>query len=358
MKQLHPELSDRAWDGWAPINLLNAGVMWIDKSLYITVFNALGAELLDNCESLGKPLRLDECLWPDGEAYKILVSMVASEREFRDFIVTWETNGFVRHVLIDSFVQFDEKKRCKGMHVVMKDLGNFSLLEQQMQRTDKLATVGKIAAGIAHEIRNPLTTIKGFLQMLEKRFTEQNMNVELQYAQVMLTEIDRVNSLVSELLLLSKPHKVEKLPCSLLTILNELHPLIESQAILRSIEYDMSIPTDLPAIVADAQMIKQVILNLVKNAFEAMDVGGTLRLSAAVEGDFICIDVTDTGPGIPYYQMDKIFDAFFTTKDKGTGLGLPICQRIVVEHGGEIRVSSKGYGTTFTVLLPISSSGR
>ena len=240
--------------------------------------------------------------------------------------------------------------------MMMKDLANFTAIEQHMQRTDKLATVGKIAAGIAHEIRNPLTTIKGFLQMMEHRLKAQEMTAELQYIQVMLSEIERVNSLVSELLLLAKPHRAQKLPCSIGALLGDLNPLIELQALLRGIEYEYSVG-DVPLIVADPSLIKQVILNLVKNALEAMEEARELRVAVYTSSDHrVQIDVSDTGPGIPYYQIDKIFDAFYTTKEKGTGLGLPICQRIICEHGGEIRVSSKGFGTTFSVLLPVTPS--
>lgn len=351
VSQFASHLSERAWENWSSIKWLNSGVLYISRDLDVTAFNALACELLDNQIEIGEPIQLTGFLRPEREEFQILHSMVVGEREYRDFVVTWETNGCVRHVLIDSFRRTDDSNTFLGMHIIMKDLGNFSVLEQHMQRTDKLATVGKIAAGIAHEIRNPLTTLKGFLQILEHRFTEKQMGSELEYANLMLKEIDRVNALVSELLLLSKPHKVEMHECSVATVLNELHPLIASEALLRGVECECVV-SELPLVYADPAMLKQVILNIVKNAFEAMESGGTLKIAANENSGFIRLDITDSGPGIPYYQMDKIFDAFFTTKEKGTGLGLPICQRIVADHGGEIRVSSKGFGTTFTVLLP------
>jgi signal transduction histidine kinase len=256
----------------------------------------------------------------------------------------------IRHVLIDSYCR-EGAQGFTGMFVLMKDLGDFSMLEQQMQRTEKLATIGKIAAGIAHEIRNPLTTVRGLLQMLEHRYASQNVIEQREYVQVMLQEIDRVNDLVSELLLLAKPHRMCKVPSSIQQLVEELRPLVESEALLRKIEVRWHL-LETPLVWADAGMMKQVVLNLVKNAMEAMEDGGVLTVSLDVDGGTVRLEVADTGPGIPYYQMDKIFDAFFTTKEKGTGLGLPICQRIISEHKGEIRVSSKGFGTTFSILLP------
>lgn len=337
---------------WHALDWLNSGALFISKSLDLTVYNALAAQLLDVVVTMGETAPIQACLVEEREEYQLLVPMVVAEREYRNHIVTWAEEGRIRHVLIDSFRHEGEDGSFQGMYFVMKDLGDFAVLEQHMQRTDKLATVGKMAAGIAHEIRNPLTTIKGFLQVMENRFAQMSLGDELEFTRVMMTEIERVNGLVEELLLLSKPHTVDKRLCSMQAIMHELNPLIQSQALLRGIQYHVSL-ADAPEVVVDAALMKQVILNLMKNAMEAMEAGGELGVTVSTDDLWLQIDISDTGPGIPYYQMDKIFDAFYTTKNKGTGLGLPICQRIVDDHGGEIRVSSKGFGTTFSVLLPL-----
>jgi two-component system, sporulation sensor kinase E len=344
-----------AYESWHSMGWLNSGVLFVSKSLELTVYNALAAQLLEVVVSIGDCAPIQHCLEAEREEYQLLLSTVTTENEYRNHIVTWAGEGRIRHVLIDSFRHEDTDGAYLGMYVVMKDLGDFAVLEQHMQRTDKLATVGKIAAGIAHEIRNPLTTVKGFLQVMENRFTNQAMDEELEFTKVMMTEIERVNALVGELLLLSKPHKVDKQPCSMEALVIELNPFIQSQALLRGVQYKSSVEAA-SNIVVDCALMKQVLLNLMKNALEAMESGGELGVHVHVTPTFLQIDVSDTGPGIPYYQMDKIFDAFYTTKDKGTGLGLPICQRIVADHGGEIRVSSKGYGTTFTILLPLGEN--
>jgi two-component system, sporulation sensor kinase E len=334
------------------LELLNAGVLYITKDLYIVVHNELARKLLDSSVALNQPVLLKECFDKEHEEYQILANLIFSERELRDAIVKWETNGRIRHILVDTFLDYSDAHRVEGMYVVIKDLGNFSAIDQQMQRSERLAIIGKIAAGIAHEIRNPLTTVKGFLQMLENRFTGNEMQSELTYTHMMLTEIENVNALVTELLLLSKPHVVDKEPCTVTELLSDMMPHIEKFALEQGICFTADVQFD-GLMTVDKSMMKQALLNLVKNAIEAMETGGSLRILVCRTENHIQIDVVDTGPGIPYYQIDKIFDAFYTTKDKGTGLGLPICQRIIANHGGEIRISSKGFGTTFSVFVPL-----
>lgn len=352
---VNSEQAPSALDGFerAHLELLNAGVLYITKDFHMTVQNELARKLLDANVALNQSILLQECFNPEQEEYQILVGVMNAERELRDAIVKWETDGRIRHMLMDTFLDYSPESRVLGMYVVVKDLGNFSALDQQMQRSEKLATIGKIAAGIAHEIRNPLTTIKGFLQMMEARFTQKEMASELTYTDMMLTEIEKVNALITELLLLSKPHIVDREPCLIADLLRDIAPVIEHDAKLRGIAYTIEILSD-NQILADKQMMKQALLNIAKNAIEAMEPGGTLRLQVRRNDAQVQLDVIDTGPGIPYYQIDKIFDAFYTTKDKGTGLGLPISQRIITNHGGEIRISSKGFGTTFSIFVPIS----
>lgn len=333
---------------------LNWGVLVLTAAGWVTARNHLAGQLLNAPLPMGQAVLLSQVLDPEGEPYQILTSIVASERDWRDCIVRWQTGDVVRHVLIESYQQRGLAGNTHGVLITIKDLANLTALEHQLQRSDKLATVGKIAAGIAHEIRNPMTTIQGFLQVLEQRLEAYHLDVETRYVHVMLHEVERVNRLVGELLMLAKPHKMARQPCDLRILLEELAPLLQSEALLQGLEFDCAI-TDLPLVEVDPAMIKQVILNLAKNGMEAMEEGkGALRIRAQVSGEWVQMDVSDAGPGIPYYQMDKIFDAFYTTKETGTGLGLPICQRIVADHGGELRISSKGFGTTVSVRLPVS----
>jgi len=340
-------------DLFPPVESLNYGAFFLSKSLQLSLHNQLAGRLLNTVSPVGQTFPLAACLPVHSEEYQVLQQMIVSGKEYRDYIVNWEADGRARHVLIDSFTKTDVHGLFLGMHVLMKDLGNFAVLEQKMQKTDKLATMGKVAAGVAHEIRNPLTTIKGFLQMFERRFTDEGRADELAYTEVMLSDLGRVETLITDLLFLSKPQRVEKYVCSLHTTLEDIRRSVAPEAAKRGVEVQL-IVHHLPNLLADGRLLKQAIYNIVQNALEAMEGGGTLGIHACTMAGYVQIDVSDTGPGIPYYLMDKIYDAFFTTKEKGAGLGLPICQRILADHGGEIRISSKGFGTTFSLLLPRS----
>jgi nitrogen-specific signal transduction histidine kinase len=237
-------------------------------------------------------------------------------------------------------------------------VSNLRSLEEQVQRSDRLAMIGQIAAGTAHEIRNPLTSIKGFLQILKNSLSEKGMDKELSYTEIMLDEINRINGLVSEFLLLSKPKDTVFYKVNISTVINEILPIIRNEAILHNVTVEYESKPSLPEIVADRELLKQVFLNICKNGIEAMGEGGTLTIREKVDREEgrVCVDIHDTGPGIPAFLIDKIFDPFFTTKEEGIGLGLSVCQRIIHDMGGVIRVKSKGFGTTFTISIPFAMS--
>lgn len=238
-----------------------------------------------------------------------------------------------------------------------KELSHFINIDEKILRTDRLATIGQMAAGTAHEIRNPLTSIRGFLQILQETLKEKNMETEYGYVQLMLKEIARINTLVEQFLLLGKPRDVRFRKINLEKVLDDIIPVLKSEAMLHNIHIHTEYPETLPEIIADPDLIKQVVINIVKNAIEAIDHGGKITIDVKVQtaNKMVEINIHDTGPGIPPYILDRIFDPFFTTKEKGSGLGLSVCQRIVQDMGGNIRVLSKGYGTTFQVVLPFAS---
>lgn len=348
-------------DSFASPIWLNQGILHLNQDGWFTVCNELALQLLDINVSLGVPVRLDEHLSTEREEYKLLHYIVTARAEIRNQITTWAENKRIRHVLIDSYSDDSVDLGCpqsrgNGMYVMMKDLGDFALLDQHLQRTEKLAVMGKVAAGVAHEIRNPLTTVRGFLQVMMNRVDERQMPEEQEYLQMMVAEVDKVESLVKELLLLSKPHHTSRRNCQLGKLVTSLRPAIEVLASSKQISTEFLIDKQIPAVVGDEGLLTHVVNQLVENALDAMEQEGRLTVRVYGEGTIVRIDVRDTGPGIPYYQMDQVFDAFFTTKEKGTGLGLPICQKIVADHGGEIHVASKGFGTTFSVLLPASET--
>ncbi|MFC3788149.1 ATP-binding protein [Paenibacillus sp. GCM10012307] len=262
-------------------------------------------------------------------------------------------------LLMDANLLRDERGRLLGAYVIFKDVSNLRSLEEQVQRSDRLSMIGQIAAGTAHEIRNPLTAIKGFLQMFKKTLHEKELHKEYGYTEIMLTEIDRINDLVSEFLLLSKHKDIVYDLVDLGVVLREIMPIVQSEALLHGMTIQFDSERLFPKVVADREMLKQVFLNICKNGLEAMSSGGVLTVSGRVErengfGRWVHIDIHDSGPGIPPAIMEKMFDPFVTTKESGTGLGLSVCQRIIHDMGGVIRAASKEGGTTFTVSIPCS----
>jgi signal transduction histidine kinase len=222
---------------------------------------------------------------------------------------------------------------------------------RRMLRADRLATIGELAAGAAHEIRNPLTSIKSSLQYLESRCREEN---EKRLLGVALRETDRIDEILAALLSFSRPTELRKEACDLVALLEESTALVAIQARAKGVDLRTSLPSAPVAVEADGSQLKQVFLNVFLNAVQAMEAGGTLTVEALRAGSGRpLVRITDTGPGIPEEALEKVFDPFFTTKKGGTGLGLSICYTIVKAHGGEIEVRSRpGEGTTVLVTLP------
>ncbi|WDL99025.1 two-component system sensor histidine kinase NtrB [Alicyclobacillus sp. ALC3] len=334
---------------------LNAAVLFIDTGGNLWFCNEQSRTLFNTGQPLYRGVPLSVCIPTEGEEYRVLAKAAAEAQELRDFVMRWEVDGRVRHVLIDTFQDVNPLTGQSGLYMFMKDIGNFTSIDQQVQHAEKLSMTSKMAAGIAHEIRNPLTAIKGFLQVLTQRFEAAQMNTELEFANVMMAEMGRLERLVSELLLLSTPRAGQRSVSRVLDLVRSVLPSREGRQDAISVRVD--VPDDI-YIEADSEMIRTALAHLIQNGVEAMEAGGDLAVSAAQTGDHLEIHVRDSGPGIPYYMMDKVFDAFFTTKDKGIGLGLPIVEKVMEAHQGEIRVSSKGFGTTFTMRLPVAQALR
>lgn len=222
---------------------------------------------------------------------------------------------------------------------------------RRMLRADRLATLGELAAGAAHEIRNPLTSIRSSLQYVESRCGEEN---ERRLLGVALRETDRIDEILSALLSFSRPSEIRKEPCDLHALIEESAALVAIQARAGGIEVRTTYPPRPVVVEADRSQLIQVFLNVFLNAVQAMAAGGRLTVEVLpLEGGKAVVRVSDTGPGISEETLEKVFDPFFTTKKGGTGLGLSICYTIAKAHGGEIELRSRpGEGTTVLVSLP------
>ena len=241
--------------------------------------------------------------------------------------------------------------------VNIKDISNYKKMEQTAYQNDKLAMLGKIAASIAHEIRNPLTSIRGFVQLLRTHLVKLGKD---EYAHIILMEIDRINDIIYEFLNASKPSAPHKKVVSIRPLLREVMLLTESECLMKGCKMDLEPSSVQLDVSIDVKQIKQVILNLIKNAMDAIEnVGkeriGRITIKIAKEDGYAKVCVTDNGEGIESSKLLHLFDPFFTTKKRGTGIGLSVSSEIVKNHGGFITVeSAAGQGTQFNIMLPIA----
>lgn len=240
-----------------------------------------------------------------------------------------------------------------NVHQVMlisEDITNQKRSEKMLMKSEMLSAVGQLAAGIAHEIRNPLTSLKGFLQLMI-----QSKKYQKDYAEVMMSEFIRLEAIINEFLVLAKTKSTTFDPVQVNSIVEDVCMVLESQAVLNNVRIEKQLSGDLPEILAVSNELKQVFLNILKNAIEAMeDAEGFITIRSFYEKDSVFITFEDQGKGISKDVLDKLGEPFYTTKEKGTGLGLMVTFKIIENHGGSIHFESEeGKGTTVKLKLPI-----
>jgi two-component system sensor histidine kinase HydH len=224
-------------------------------------------------------------------------------------------------------------------------------MEAQIQQTDRLVALGEVAAGIAHEIRNPLTTIKGFVQLIEKDMDEGHPNRK--FTKIIISETDRLNKMVHELLYYAKPSDSLKTDINIGRILDDTLQLVKLNKDYQQIEIERFLLEKQPQIKGDPEQLKQVFLNLLLNSMQAVGANGHLIIRSTLKNQRLLVSIEDNGKGIQPQHLARLFDPFFTTRSDGTGLGLAVAQKIVALHQGEIIAENKdGGGARFTVTLP------
>jgi PAS domain S-box-containing protein len=240
-----------------------------------------------------------------------------------------------------------------GIVITLEDLSEVKDLTEQLLRADKLSGLGELVAGVAHEVRNPLGVIKASVQMLEQEMDQGCQDAELTH--VMAQEIDRLESVVNALLDFGRPSQSQFEPVDAHRVLGEVVLLTKQFAKQQNISVIDESPDGLPDIWADEDRLKQIFVNLISNAMQAMPEGGKLTITATAREGFLRMSFMDTGIGISPEEKDRIFDPFHTTRAEGSGLGLSIVHRIVDAHSGYITAESvPGAGSTFTVGLPLA----
>jgi two-component system sensor histidine kinase HydH len=250
----------------------------------------------------------------------------------------------------------DAEGNDAGKILLLKDLSEVRALEAAVKRSERLAAIGRLAGGVAHEIRNPLSSLKGFATYFKQRSPGRPEDEKI--ATIMIGEVDRLDRVVGQLLELSRPVAVSPTPLPVRSVIEGAVAVVRPRAAEAGIKLEVAPSGDAPPVPMDPERMHQVLLNLLINAIEAMEGGGRVQVSVNTVENGIEIQVGDSGPGIAPQELGHVFDPYFTTKSTGTGLGLAIVHNIIEAHGGTVAIDSRpGAGTTVRLRLPFSSTG-
>lgn len=334
------------------LDSIGDGIYAMNENWEITLINPAGAKMLgyDEQELLGKTPK---------DTFKHLYDL--------ECCMSYQTllDGKNRHVTDELFFRKDgtsfpvdyiaspilENGEIRGVVVAFRDISEKKMAEEYLLKSAKLEMAGQLAAGVAHEIRNPLTCIQGFIRLLEE--TDKR---EPEYFSIIRSEFERIEGIISEFLALAKPQALNFQKNDIGLILMQTIHLMNAQAIMHNVEIVTLIEEGLPLFQSDKHQLKQVFINVIKNAIEATASKGTLTITCKKTSSHLHIEFQDQGEGISPERIKHLFEPFYSTKEKGTGLGLMVSYKIIEEHKGMMRVESEeGKGTTVHILLPLAS---
>jgi two-component system nitrogen regulation sensor histidine kinase GlnL len=343
-------------------------VIAVDTDLRVGFWNAAAEELTGRSARRAEGRILKDVFAGDAAIVRRLAETLATgeSRSAADSAIDRTDRREVPVSLVTAPL-FAKDGTVGGAVAVLRDLSRLRQLEAEVRRGETLAAAGRMAVGLAHEIRNPLGAIRGAVQLLSRELgTESRLQ---EYTSVLLTEVDRVNRIIEMLLDLARPVPVRPVPLNLHQLLERVALLTEEIARTRRVTIVRRYDPSLPPVLGDEDRLVQVFHNLVRNAMEAIGDGGKVTLATRVSMNplfgkmdlgggprsMVEVQVIDEGPGIPTAARARIFDPFFTTKDHGLGLGLAICHQILEQHRGAIDIQSEeGHGTTVTCFVPVA----
>ena len=326
------------------------GLVATDARGRLSAFNQTAEAILKRtaAEVLGKPA--EEIL--PGSCRELFRTLATERRPIeRAFDCTVETGRTIPIEIIATTL-CEENGAFVGHVLLFRDMTEIRRLEVEVARSRRLASLGSLAAGVAHEIRNPLSSIKGFATWFRERYRD--IPEDRETADVMIREVDRLNRVITQLLEFARPLTMNRVPTFIQAVIRHAVKMVEGEAQAKRIAIETDLSPEIKEIPLDADRMTQVLLNLFQNAIGAMEGGGLLRISLdRFDESWVRIRIADTGIGIPKEEIQRVFDPYFTTRPSGTGLGLAIVHKIVEAHGGEVRIESEpGRGTTVTLLLP------
>jgi len=348
LKSVSSELSKFKSFTGAVLENMGEAVIVVDRNFHISLFNKQAEKLFQKSSDKVLNFSLSSCSKELFEALKLFNTQ--ANKSASEFSTEISTDSGVKYLSITVSQNDDEERNTT---LVIKDLTEARQLEEQKKRNEKLSAMGELASGVAHEIRNPINAIGMIAQRLNREFIPVEGSAEyLDITKVLKTEVDRINKIITQFLNYAKPIDLQKKNINSAEFFNEIALLFNEQAKQRGIYFQVDDKNEFEMAI-DPELMKQTMMNLLQNAFDAVRENGSVVLTYDKKDQNIFIKITDDGKGISEENLSKIFNLYFTTKKEGNGLGLSIAQKIVNQHNGTINVASKvNNGTTFTIMIP------
>ncbi|MFD1779010.1 ATP-binding protein [Fredinandcohnia salidurans] len=339
------------------IYLFKKGKQTIIKYIYVLFYFSL-AMIYDCIIFINDPSS-----YSSGNAAELILVLFSPLFINKRFFWTTSIAAFLRYLIVVIVIQSPVAFIPIVLVMIFSTIGYilltrfYSYIEalsethEELRKKEKLAFVGQMATTVGHEIRNPLASLKGFTQLQREKHKED----EVQYM-IMEQEIDRINSILNDLLVIGKPRQINVTKCNLKELLEYVLSIIEQSENARNVAIALKMDEAVPDIECDEKQMKQVFLNLIKNGYESMPEGGKLTITGSqTANNMVSLIISDEGCGIPEDVQEKLFEPFFTTKDYGTGLGLMVSKKIIEDHQGKISINSKpAKGTKVEIILPIT----
>jgi len=342
------------------LDSMDEGVIVTDQEHRIRIANKTANRLLQ-FQTGDQHSRIVWAVIKDQETAEFIEKQIRSEGKIIDEEFYTEKGAGTATISL-SALPYVKNKKIEGTILILRDVTEKKQREAQFRRAENLASLTTLAAGVAHEIKNPLASIGIHIQLMRKNLNQSgciDKEFAEEYLEIIDEEIERLNGIVVDFLFAVRPMDTRIKSEDINKFSEDLLDFVKYELEENNIQIETNLSLDVPKIEIDIKYMKQVLLNIIKNAIAAMPNGGIITLNTFRKDDRVHIQIQDNGVGITEENMAKIFEPYFTTKDFGSGLGLTVVFKIIKEHGGEITLNSKeGEGTTFTISLPLPQSER